>query len=285
MLDGAFSWKLHWKLLGGHLLWAGFLMSCQTAPPAVKTSPVVPLSPAAILQTLLQRQSEFKDLKSFIKTTVRTPRLNQTLRQALLIQGDRAIRFDTLSLLGQPLGVLVVEDQDVLFYDIGKSQLFSGVAVWDMMVQVFGTVIDFGKYIRILSGQIPGLETLEIKAVRLLADPAHYQIEAWDPVLRERLLIQLDARTLVPTQLQKWRGDQKVLTVQWEQHKAVNGQLFPHKIHLIRNDRGDELVIKFNAPQINQGVPADAFQLPLAGQRNSFPGSPAGNSLMARGMP
>ena len=283
MLDGAFSWKLPWKLLGVHLLWAGFLMSCQTAPPA--TSPIVPLSQSAILQTLLQRQNEFKDLKSFVKTTVRTARLNQTLRQALLIQEGRAIRFDTLSLLGQPLGVLVVEDQDVLFYDTGKSQLFSGVAVWDIMVQVFGTVIDFGKYIRILSGQIPDLETLDIKEVRLLADPAQYQIEAWDPALGERLLIQLDARTLAPTHLQKWRGDQRVLTVHWEQHKEVNGQLFPHKIHLIRNDRGDELVIKFNAPQINQGMPADAFKLPLSGQREGLSESPFENSKMARGMP
>jgi len=270
-----------WKLLGVHVLWAWILMSCQTAPPVVDTSPIVPLSPTEILQTLLQRQSEFKDLKSFVKTTVRTPKLNQTLRQTLIIQEGRAIRFDTLSLLGQPLAVLVVEDQDVLFYDTGKSRLYSGVAVWDMMIQVFGTVIDFGKYIRILSGQIPGLETLQIKEVRLLAEPLHYQIEAWDPVLQERLLIHLDARTLAPTDLWKWRGDQIILIVHWQHHKEVNGRLFPHKIQLLRDNGRDELLIQFKAPQINQGVPADAFKLPLSGQWQGVPGSASGNSKMA----
>lgn len=280
MSDVTFSWKL----LGVHLLWAGILVSCQTAP-VVDTSPIVPLSSTEILQTLRQRQSEFKDLKSFVKTTVRTPKLNQTLRQALIIQEGRAIRFDTLSLLGQPLGVLVVEDQNVLFYDTQKNQLYSGVAVWDMMIQVFGTVIDFGKYIRILSGQIPGLETLEIKEVRLLAEPPHYQIQAWDPVLRERLLIRLAARTLVPTDLWKWRGDEIILTVHWENHKEVNGTLFPHKIKLLRGNGQDELVIQFKAPQINQGVPADAFKLPLSGQWQGFPGSTTGASKMARVRP
>ena len=281
MPDGTFNWRF----LGVHLLLAGFLMSCQTAPPAGPAAPIVPLSQETVLQTLLQRQHDFQDLKSFVKTTVHTPQLNQTLRQALLIQGDRAIRFDTLSLLGQPLGVLVVEDQNILFYDTRKSQLYSGIAVWDMMARVFGTVIDFGEYISILSGQIPGLETLDIKEVRLLADPAHYQIDASDPVRSERLLIQVDARTLAPTHLQKWRGDQIVLTVHWEQHKEVNGRLFPHKIHLIRNDHDDELVIKFSAPQINQGVPADAFQIPISGQREGVPGAPAGDSKIARGRP
>ena len=256
-------------------------MSCQTAPPAVPDLPIVPLTQDAVLQTLLQRQHDFQDLKSFVKTTVRTPKLKQTLRQALVIQGDRAIRLDTLNLLGQPLGVLVVKDRNILFYDIGKSRLYTGIAVWDMMAEVFGTVIDFGAYIRILSGQIPGLETLAIKAVRLQADPAHYQIDAVDPVRRERLLIQLDARTLAPTHLQKWRGDQKVLTVHWEKHKEVNGRWFPHKIHLIRNDRDDELVIKFNAPLINQGVTADSFELPRSSQRQGLPGSPSKNSKIA----
>ena len=52
----------------------------------------------------------------------------------------------------------------VLLYDIGEGKLYSGIAVWDIMIQVFGTVIDFGEYIRILSGQIPDLETLDIRA-------------------------------------------------------------------------------------------------------------------------
>ena len=108
-------------------------MSCQTLPPEVDTTPIVPLSQEEVLHTLLQQQGEFKDLKSFVKTTVHTPKLDQTLRQALLIQEDRAIRFDTLSFLGQPLAILVVEDQQVFLYDIGEGKLYSGIAVWDIM--------------------------------------------------------------------------------------------------------------------------------------------------------
>ena len=73
--------------------------------------------------------------------------------------------------------------------------------------------------------------------------------------------IEVEPQTVLPVRFVKWKEGKQVYVVQWEDYQMAEGHLFPHTITVQRPVMGDEVVMKFNSPLINQGVPEDAFQL------------------------
>ena len=85
-----------------------FLVSCQSKiiPVSPKVKPEMPALPS-LFSKLEARQLSIRDVKSFLSTKVSGKYFNLSLRQALLVRGDEAIRVDTYSPFRQVLGVLI----------------------------------------------------------------------------------------------------------------------------------------------------------------------------------
>ncbi len=245
---------------------AGVLTACETLPPPRPVEPPAQfLTLDEIFQQLTTRQDGIHNVKSMVKSAIKTRENNHNLKQVLLIDGETSLRLDTLSLFGQPVGVLISDQTQILLYDTKNNKLYRNRAVWDIMIRTFGTVFDFREYISVFSGKIPRLASLNLKGVRWSPQTGNYHITAVDSERNDPLEIEVDTKTILPVRLVKWKDGKRVYTVQWEDYQKTEGHLFPHTITVQRPLLGDELVMKFNNPLINQGVPEDAFQLNVPG--------------------
>lgn len=247
-------------------LLAGVLTACETLPPPRPVEPPAQLLTLdEISQRLTMRQESIHNVKSMVKSAIKTPNNNHNLKQVLLIDGDTSLRLDTLNLFNQPVGVLISDQTQILLYDPKSNKLYRNREVWDIMIRTFGTVFDFREYVSVFSGKIPRLALLDLKDVRWNPKTGNYQITAVDSERNDQLEIEVDTETLLPLRLVKWEDGKQVYAVQWQDYQKVEEHLFPHTITVQRPLIGDELVMKFNNPLINQGVPEDAFQLNVPG--------------------
>lgn len=241
---------------------AGVLTACETLPPPKPVEPPAQfLTLDEISRQLTMRQDGIHNIKSLVKSAIRTPEKNHNLKQVLLIDGETSLRLDTLNLFSQPVGVLISDQTQILLYDTKSNKLYRNREVWDIMMRTFGTVFDFREYVSVFSGKIPRLAELHLKDVRWNPETGNYQITAVDTEHNAPLEIEVDPDTLHPVRLAKWEGGKRVYTVHWEDYQDAEGHLFPHIITVERPQLGDAVVMKFNNPLINQGVPEDAFQL------------------------
>lgn len=246
-------------------LLTGVLAACETLPPP---KPVPPPTQAVTLeeisQSLTARQDAIHNVRSLVKTAIKTKKGSHSLKQVLLVEGDTALRLDTLSVFNQTLGVLISEGDRILLYDTDSNRLYRSAEVWDIMTRTFGTVFDFREYVSVFSGRIPRLAALTLQDVRWNSKTGTYDVSIFDPRRNEQLKIGVDPKTLLPVRLVKWKDRQLLYVVLWEDYQETPGQpSFPHVITVQRPLRGDEVVIKFKNPLINQGLPEDAFQLNL----------------------
>ena len=241
---------------------AGALAACETLPPPRPVEPPEQfLTLDEISRQLTVRQNGIHNVKSMVKSAIKTRENNHNLKQVLLIDGETSLRLDTLSLFGQPVGVLLSDQTQILLYDTKSNKLYRNREVWDIMLRTFGTVFDFREYVSVFSGKIPRLGSLNLEDVRWNPETGNYQISAVDSERSEQLKIEVDPKSVLPVRLDKWKEGKQVYAVRWENYQEAEGHLFPHTITVQRPLIGDEVVMKFNSPLINQGVPEDAFQL------------------------
>jgi outer membrane lipoprotein-sorting protein len=243
-------------------LLAGALTACETLPPPKPVEPPAQfLTLEEISQQLMAQQEGIHNVKSLVKSAIKTREKNHNLKQVILIDGETSLRLDTLSLFNQPVGVLISDPTQILLYDPKSNKLYQNREVWDIMIQTFGTVFDFREYISVFSGKIPRLASLTLKDVRWDSKTGNYHVAAVDAERNDSLEIEVDTQTILPVRLVKWENGKQAYAVRWENYQKVEGHLFPHTITVQRPLSGDELAMKFNNPLINQGVPKDAFRL------------------------
>ena len=238
------------------------LTACETLPPPKPVEPPAQfLTLEEISQQLMAQQEGVRNVKSLVKSAIKTREKNHNLKQVILIDGETSLRLDTLSLFNQPVGVLISDPTQILLYDPKSNKLYRNREVWDIMIRTFGTVFDFREYISVFSGKIPRLASLTLKDVRWDSKTGNYHVAAVDAERNDSLEIEVDTQTLLPVRLVKWENGKQAYAVRWENYQKVEGHLFPHTITVQRPLSGDELAMKFNNPLINQGVPKDAFRL------------------------
>ena len=241
---------------------AGVLTACQTLPhPRPVEPPGQFLTLDEISQQLTDRQNGIQNVKSMVKSAIRTRENNHNLKQVLLIDGESSLRLDTLNLFSQPVGVLISDRTQILLYDTKSNKLYRNREVWDIMIRTFGTVFDFREYVSVFSGKIPRLASLNLNGVRWDPKSGNYQITAVDSESNDPSEIEVDPKTVLPVRFVKWKEGKQVYVVQWEDYQMAEGHWFPHAITVQRPLVGDEVVMKFNNPLVNQGIPEDAFQL------------------------
>ena len=241
---------------------AGVLTACETLPPPRPVEPPAQLLTLdEVSRQLATQQNGIHNVKSMVKSAIKTRENNHNLKQVLLIDGESSLRLDTLNLFSQPVGVLISNQTQILLFDTKSNKLYRNREVWDIMIRTFGTVFDFREYVSVFSGKIPRLASLNLNGVRWNPKTGNYQISAVDSERNERLEIEVEPKTVLPVRLDKWKEGKQVYTVQWENYQKAGEHLFPHTITVQRPLIGDEVVMKFNNPLVNQGVPEDAFQL------------------------
>lgn len=245
-----------------------FVLACQTSPPPREPAPEKAVSDETILKVLARHHSRIHSVKSFVKTRINAPLMSQTLRQSLLARNDQSIRLDTLNAFGQPLGVFIFKPGGIQIYDPQKDRVITGAEAWYMVTDMFGTSFDFAEFISVFLGKVPRYDKLEVRNIRPQDEPRRYLLDAFDPVRRERYLIVVDANTLHPVELTRFKNQEKVYHVSWSKAEWVADVLFPHQITVRRIQQGDEVILSYRNPEVNPVLPDELFEL-------DFPHPPA----------
>ena len=210
----------------------------------------------------MDRAEKIKNLKSFTRASFLGPKVKQSFRQVLLIEGFESIRVDTYGLFGQALGVFTHHEGRTAFFDPAKGRIYSGAEVVSLMERMLGTQVDFREHLRIFVGHIPRLELLEILESRLNSDRTRYILQLTDVQRGGSVTLQFSALTLLPLEMTRELGGRSVYSVQWQDYAKVEGHDFPHLITLSFPEKQETLRVKYKNPIINQGLPTDTFQLP-----------------------
>jgi hypothetical protein len=221
-----------------------------------------------VLKRQVDRAEKIKNLKSFTRTTFLGPKLKQSFRQSLLVQDNESIRVDTYGLFGQALGVFTHHENRTAFFDPAKGRIYSGAEVESLMERMLGTQVDFHEHLRIFVGQIPRLELLEVLESRLNSDRTRYILQLTDAQRGGSVTLQFSALTLLPLEMTRELGGRSVYSVLWQEYAKVEDYDFPHLITLSFPEKQETIRVKYKNPVINQGLPADTFQLPLPAQES-----------------
>lgn len=216
-----------------------------------------------VLQRQVDRVGKVKNLKSFTRTSFLGPKRKQSFRQSLLIQDSQSIRVDTYGLFGQALGVFIHHEDKIVFFDPAKGRVYSGAEVESLMEKMLGTQVDFHEHLRIFVGHIPRLELLKVLESHLNSDRTRYILRLTDIQRGGVVILQFSAMTLLPLEMTRELGGRSVYSVTWEEYAKVGDYDFPHLVTLSFPEKEETIRVKYKNPVINQGLPADTFQLPL----------------------
>ncbi len=265
-------WAVVLLLAGG-----GFISSCQSGGvvPAGSHLHQQTISLEGLRQRLSDRQKGLSDLKSFVHTTVEANDKKRSLRQALLVRGEEALRVDTLSLLGQPLGVYIfnarnMEGKRSLLYDSRRNRIFLGMEVREMFGQILGIELNLEEYISVLAGNIPRLDALKMTGGALDPEGMVYQLTGMDPADKSQIEIEVDAYTLLPHKAQRTLNGGGIIRFQWEDYRLAGGREFPHRIVIEFPTESARLTLVFTEPVVNAGLPDESFELSIGGRKFSL---------------
>lgn len=216
-----------------------------------------------VLKRQIDRAEKVKNLKSFTRTSFLGPKRKHSFRQSILIQDSQSIRVDTYGLFGQALGVFTHHEGKTVFFDPANGRVYSGAEVESLMKRMLGTQVDFHEHLRIFVGHIPRLELLKVLESRLNSDRTRYILRLTDIQRGGVVILQFSAKTLLPLKMTRELGGRSVYSVTWEEYAKVGDYDFPHLVTLSFPEKEETIRVKYKTPVINQGLPADTFQLPL----------------------
>lgn len=245
------------------LLFVFFLLGgCQTSPEKVPPHFSKDIITSGYIFNRLQtRANKIYNVKSFARTTFIGKEVKQSLRQTLIIQGNRSIRVDTYGLFGQALGVFISAAGKMQFLDPAKGRVYSGADVKQLLRKLLGTQIDFQEHLRIFVGHIPHFEFLKVKKSRLTSDRTQYIIQATDLRNDGEVHLHIDSLTLLPLEMTRFEQGKKRYFVQWQEYEKIGSIDWPHLITLEFPERQEILRIKYKDPTLNGKISPEAFQL------------------------
>jgi hypothetical protein len=238
------------------------LTACQTLE---KPSPIAvikdPLSAQYVFRHLQNEQADHIDLKSFVRTTIEGKKGRHSFRQSLLLREPGTLRLDTYGILRQTLGVFIHGANGTLLFDVGKNQVIRGPEVWRLLANTLGTHVDFKNNIGVFAGHIPRLQTLQLLEGKLNVDNNVYHLIAHDKIINQRVEIEVDAETLLPSRMILTSTDKESIIAEWLDYQKVGNKDFPHFLVLEIPERKEKVTLKYSDPVINGGIPAESFQL------------------------
>ena len=240
------------------LLLVGCQSSVEKVPPHFSKEKI---TSGYIFNRLQTRANKIHSVKSFARTTFIGKEFKQSFRQTLLIKESRSIRVDTYGLFGQAMGVFISDAGKMQFLDPATGRLYSGPDVKNMLRKLLGTQVDFKEHLRIFLGQIPNFEFLNVEKSRLSSDRTKYILLAKDFKRSGKVLLHIDAVTLLPLEMTRIEMGQKRYFVQWQDYEKIGNIDWPHLITLKFPSRKETIRIKYKDPTLNGKISQNTFQI------------------------
>ncbi|MEK9629684.1 MAG: DUF4292 domain-containing protein [Nitrospinota bacterium] len=250
--------------MGYRLLIVGFLFlgACQSsvekAPPHFSLNSI---TPDYIFKRLQARANKIYNVKSFARTTFIGKEVKQSLKQTLVLKGNGSIRVDTYGLFNQAMGVFIRSGGSMQFLDPAKGRVYTGSDVKKLLTKILGTQIDFREHLRIFFGHIPHFEFLKVEKSRLTSDKSQYILHTKDQEDGGDVILNIDSRSLLPTEMTRFEEGQLRYFVKWEEYAKIDSIDWPHLVTLEFPEREELIRLKYKDPKLNTKISQETFQL------------------------
>ena len=239
-----------------------FLGACQNS--FEKVSPHFSkeiISSAYIFKRIQNRANKIYSVKSFARTTFIGKEVKQSFRQTLVMQGNQSIRVDTYGLFGQAMGVFIGTSWNMQFFDPSKGKVYLGVDVKRLLKKLLGTQIDFREHLRIFVGHIPRFEFLRVENSRLNSHNNEYILQAKDLKRRGKVILNIDAITLLPLEMTRIEEGKKRYFVKWQDYETIGSIDWPHLVTLEFPGKDELIRVKYKNPILNAEIDPKTFKL------------------------
>jgi hypothetical protein len=81
--------------------------------------------------------------------------------------------------------------------------------------------------------------------------------------------LEIDAWTLLPLAINRIAGGHGSYRVQWEDYRKVAEMNFPHRLVISFPGREESVILQYQNPVINAGLPPDAFEFTPPAKQSS----------------
>lgn len=215
-----------------------------------------------ILNQLEKRKDDFKDLRAWASLSFQSEDESYSFQEALLLQVPAHIRMEILSPFGNPVVLMVANENNFSIFDMNRKKFYQGRASQENLYRFLQLPLKPEDLINLLSGNIPHLDSdAPVKEV-VISNKKVYLLEGSDDHYLGKWRMWIDSQNYVPLRVALFSLDGEVLyDVYYEDFQSVNDYRFPGELTILMPSEGKKLSLKYKTITLNQGIPVDVFQL------------------------
>jgi outer membrane lipoprotein-sorting protein len=243
-------------------------LSLSACVPRPSPSPVVdgvplPRSAEDILAAFDRRWQKLDEIRSLARVTVTSREGRFSTRQTFLWHRPSLLRFDTVSLFGQPTMTVVADATRISVYYPAQGTFFQGIATATNLARFIGLPLAPADIVHLLTGYIrPGAET-PITDIRVQADNTAYLLRFLQP---GRGLVQdawVEPGQWLPTRVVRYTAPTlPIIDILYSDFRPLAEDLpFPFQLVIWLPRTDTEIRIQLLSVEFNPGLALTVFQL------------------------
>ena len=236
-----------------------FLLACLSSG---CTTAVAPPSPTVstrqwnageIIQTLQQRDEQFRSLRALARLDYAGPEGKNSFQEAILIQRPDRLRLETLSFLGAIM-IVTVNDQELLGYLPREGVFLRGQRSKENLRRL--TKIPLPLEVEEITSLLLGLPPVNTKAMPR-QDGNSLSLAAADG---GQDTVAFETDDTAPTRWERRNaGGEIEISVKFADYVPTPAGVFPSRITIESATQKRRLEIRYQEPELNATVPAENF--------------------------
>lgn len=218
---------------------------------------------APFWQHLKVRRATYENLKGLAQLRLRTAQGRGTLDNVVVVlERFRAVRLEGIGPFGQPVFLLVSNDQRFSFYLPQERRVISGSTSTRQFAQLFGLALAPRMLPYVFVGDVPLLTLPEAGALTYLTDDDLYLWEGPDLQELWHYRIWFDPYRFLPVRFDMIASSgEVVLQVTYEDFRRLNGFTLPYRITITQPLVDHRVMWHYSDVQINMGVASALFRM------------------------
>ena len=238
------------------------LFACLPKKPEI----ILPEAPAEpLVKALEARRASFSGLRAVASVeAIRSGRRRAYDTVGIVIDGERRLRLEAFSPLGQSLVVLAWNGKDLLLRLEDGRIVRPGT---EGLEKILGVALDAGELCALLSANLPQATYSEAKAYREPNGGSLLDLREGDGLLRRIWLGPPDAGSGdVRIETMELRRAGKILyQARYEEMEHISGYLVPKTVRIENPDKNSSLAVEFHDTDVNVPLGDELFTLPGGG--------------------
>ncbi len=230
-------------------------------PKRIPAGSLEAISPADLLALIARQEQQIFSVKGQARLQVEGPSGKGTVTLFVAVARPRWIHLESLGFFGQPQAILVSDGKTFGLFQAQESKYYRGPASPENISRFLPIVLPGHELVTILLGGAPRIRG-EATALRLLRDPAAYELQLTEGPVTQTLIIDPLAHRVIKSDVRGIDG----YDLFFDDFERDVAPALPQKIRLSALAASNTLELRYQDVEINQKLEVSLFsQRPPAG--------------------